>query len=77
MAEPLSRRAGQGIEGPSRDLEPLDQEGHSRAVAEYLSDMIEQLESIARHTDLDLLAYLLSMARVEAETNARVGAPRR
>jgi hypothetical protein len=77
VAEPLSRRADRGIEVPAGDPEPLDEEAHSRAVAEYLTDMIEQLESISRRGGLDLLAYLLSMARVEAETNARAGGHRR
>jgi hypothetical protein len=77
VAEPLSRRADRGIDDPAGASEPLDEAGHSRAVAEYLSDMIEQLESIARRGGLDLLAYLLSMARVEAETNARTGGHRR
>jgi hypothetical protein len=43
----------------------------SPALAEYLADMIGQLESMARLSGFDLLVYLLSMARVEAETNAR------
>jgi len=33
--------------------------------------MIGQLESMSRLAGFDLLVYLLSMARVEAETNAR------
>jgi hypothetical protein len=44
---------------------------HAREVAEYISDMIGQLESMSRLAGFDLLVYLLSMARVEAETNAR------
>jgi len=46
-------------------------------VAEYLGDMIGQLESMARVQGLDLLVYLLSMARVEAETTARDKGSRR
>jgi hypothetical protein len=44
---------------------------HSRAVAEYLADMIGQLESMARVSGFELIVYLLAMARVEAETTAR------
>lgn len=39
----------------------------SRAVARYLADMTGQLESMARSAKLELLAYLLAMARAEAE----------
>jgi len=39
----------------------------SKAVARYLSDMTGQLESMARAAKLELLAYLLAMARAEAE----------
>ena len=46
----------------------------SGAVAEYLADMIGQLEGMARLSGFDLMSYLLSMARVEAEANARGGA---
>jgi hypothetical protein len=40
----------------------------SEAVARYLADMTGQLESMARAADLDLLAYLLAMARSEADS---------
>lgn len=36
-------------------------------VARYLADMTGQLESMARSAKLELLAYLLAMARAEAE----------
>ena len=39
----------------------------SEAIARYLADMTGQLESMARAADLDLLAYLLAMARAEAD----------
>ncbi len=40
----------------------------AQAVARYLADMTRQLESMARASKLELLAYLLSMARAEAES---------
>ena len=49
----------------------LDRFEHTRAVAEYVGDMIGQLESMARLAGFDLLVYLLSMARAEAEANTR------
>jgi hypothetical protein len=39
--------------------------------ARYLADMIASLAMIARQAKLDLLTYLLDMARVEAEMQAR------
>ena len=41
------------------------------AATEFLADMIGQLEAMARSHGLDLLTYLLSMARLEAETQSR------
>ena len=38
-----------------------------QAVARYLADMTSQLESMARGAKFELLAYLLAMARAEAE----------
>jgi hypothetical protein len=39
--------------------------------ARYIADMIASLAYIAREARLDLLTYLLDMARVEAEMQAR------
>ena len=77
MAEPLSYHFDlvSGAEAAESNL-PERAEA-SRAVAEYLADMIGQLESMARISGFDLLVYLLSMARVEAEGNARSADDRR
>ncbi len=75
MAEQLSRYRNPDIEAEAPQA--ADAEDYSRAVAEYLGDMIGQLETMARHEGLDLLVYLLSMARVEAETTARDKGSRR
>jgi hypothetical protein len=40
--------------------------GDAAAVAGYIADMTTQLESMARASGLDLLAYFLGMARAEA-----------
>jgi hypothetical protein len=71
VGEPLSYTPPPDFESPPSVAETLDPYEQSRVVAEYLGDMIEQLESMSRAAGFDLLAYLLSMARVEAETNAR------
>lgn len=39
--------------------------------ARYIADMVASLAMIARQAKLDLLTYLLDMARVEAEMQAR------
>ena len=43
----------------------------TEAIARYLADMTAQLESMARAAELDLLAYLLAMARSEADSVSR------
>ena len=42
------------------------------AVAQYLADMTGQLEAMARAGKLELVAYLLAMARTEADAIARL-----
>ena len=77
MADPLIYRATDDDEIAPQPGATLDADAQARAVAEYLGDMINELESMARVAGLDLLGYLLAMARVEAQTNARVGPDRR
>jgi hypothetical protein len=66
------RRSGQ-VSPPS--FEPLDlgptSDGEDADVISYLADMIGQLESVAKTAKLDLLAYLLAMARAQAQENMR------
>jgi len=52
-----SRADGRGRSAPVQDPE---------AVGNYLADMIAQLECLARATNKEMLAYLLSMASVQA-----------
>ena len=60
-------------ESDAADWAPLANEDQARAVADYLADMIGQLEDMARRSRLDLLVYLLSMAKSEAQASARTG----
>ena len=60
-------------ESDPADWAPLTDADQTRAVAEYLADMIGQLEDMARRSRLDLLVYLLSMAKSEAQASARAG----
>ena len=45
------------------------------STAVYLAHMTNELAKLARRAGLDLLGYLLDMARLEAATCARAGAP--
>jgi len=62
--------------GPPVAQEPLDtgltlsDAENLQAVARYLADMTSQLEAMARGAKFELLAYLLAMARAEAEAAA-------
>ncbi len=71
VAQPPILSSVSDFEAPPDGPESMDPVEHSQAVAEYIGDMITQLESMSRAAGFDLLVYLLSMARVEAETNAR------
>jgi hypothetical protein len=44
-----------------------------RETASYVAAMTADLRQLARRNDLATLAYLLDMARLEAETEARGG----
>ncbi len=55
---------------PGGGLKSRSDETDAAAVARYLADMTGQLESMARAARLELLAYLLAMARAEAESAA-------
>jgi hypothetical protein len=58
----------------NNEWQPLDDEGNVSAVSEYLAEMIAQLEDIAKRSRLDLLVYLLAMAKAEAQANAKAPA---
>ena len=46
-------------------------EGSAEETARYISDMVGALAAMASDARLDLLTYLLNMARVEAEMQSR------
>lgn len=41
------------------------------SVSAYIGEMTAELAGMARQAELDVLAYLLDIARLEAETTAR------
>jgi hypothetical protein len=52
-------------------IEPGATEGSAEETARYIADMVGALAMMAGDARLDLLTYLLNMARVEAELQAR------
>jgi len=50
---------------------PEEAPGSSEATARYIADLVGSLAAMASDAKLDLLTYLLNMARVEAEMQAR------
>ncbi len=61
---------GPGADEPDADFVKFDRGGN--AAAGYIADMAAQLEVLARADNLELLAYLLAMARAEADTLSRL-----
>jgi hypothetical protein len=51
----------------AQDVRAISARDESGALVDYVADMTRQLEAMARAADLSLLAYLLAMARLEAE----------
>lgn len=46
--------------------------GSVAGIARYIADLAAEMESMARTTRLDMLAYFLALARMEAESAALV-----
>lgn len=61
------------LDEPGSSPHGVDPDGSARVhdVAEYIADLTAQLARLARSKDLELIAYLLEMARLEAATTAR------
>ena len=59
-------------DSPDNEASPDPSDEGLGAVAGYIADMTGQLETMARSADLELLSYLLAMARAEADTITRL-----
>lgn len=59
-----SHRSGPALDEFARGLEPDE-------AADYIAAMMVELRKLARAHTLEVLAYLLDMARLEADTTAR------
>ncbi len=67
--EQLARQEAELRYDQDEDEEPG--EGSTEETARYISDMVGALAAMAGEARLDLLTYLLNMARVEAELQSR------
>jgi hypothetical protein len=65
------RRATAHGESRSRTGEPPG-EGGSEEAANFIAETVASLARLARRHDLDLLAYLLAMTRLEAEEQVKI-----
>jgi hypothetical protein len=74
---PVEHDNNQGAASPEADLrydEPendAEPKGSAEDTARYIADMVGALAAMAGEARLDLLTYLLNMARVEAELQSR------
>lgn len=71
LTDPDPGKAARSNRGRPRPV-PQNAAEESLAVAQYLGDMIGQLQAMASAAKLDLLVYLLAMARQEADAHARL-----
>jgi hypothetical protein len=51
------------------------QDSSSKETARYIADMTSGISALARKAGLDVLAYILDMARLEAEETAQKADP--
>jgi hypothetical protein len=74
---PIGNDAPQALAGAEADLRYDEPEsdanlvGSTEDTARYIADMVGALAAMAGEARLDLLTYLLNMARVEAELQSR------
>lgn len=74
IADDARHRALAAAEADLRYDEPAgdpDVVGSAEETARYIADMVGALAAMAGEARLDLLTYLLNMARVEAELQSR------
>jgi hypothetical protein len=69
-SSPLERRPPEAATGRATKTEREQAEAE---IAGYIAQMTTEMMSLAAKARLDLLAYLLSIARIEAEVVARRG----
>jgi hypothetical protein len=65
------KRAAVHGEGRSQTDEPPG-EGGSEEAANFIAETVASLTRLARRHDLDLVAYLLAMTRLEAEEQVKL-----
>jgi hypothetical protein len=63
---PSKVSSGSSGHGPNKARLPLKSGATAVETAKFVADFTTELSSLARNSQLDLLAYLLDMARLEA-----------
>ncbi|PSC02804.1 hypothetical protein SLNSH_22025 [Alsobacter soli] len=62
--------------GRARGFTPAPQEpAATEDIARYIAQMTTEMAALARSANLDLLAYFLEMAKIEANVTARRATP--
>ena len=74
-ADAAATRRRRAARKPAANPAPrdLEAEAGARATAAYIAQMTDELIKLARFGRLDLLSYLLEMAKLEAEICVRTG----
>ena len=70
-----TKRKRKRAAAPGQNVSPTDQtlgEGGSEEAANFIAETVASLTRLARRHDLDLLAYLLAMAQLEAEEQVKL-----
>lgn len=71
MGSSLTRESGGGAHRTHVAASPPAPTQQPGSVSTYIAQMTEELAGLARRAELDVLAYLLDIAQLEAETTAR------
>lgn len=62
-------------QAPPQARPHLPSSGQAAETARYIADLVAEMESMAGTAKLEMLAYFLALARMEAETAARTPLP--
>lgn len=64
--------ASSGAKAPAKNIESKRRsDDDAAAMASYIADMASELSQLAGRAEMPMVAYFLSLARVEAEMRAR------
>ncbi len=67
----MARQTAPGATPPQAPKSARRAEEDAAAMASYIADMASELAQLAARAELQMVAYFLNLARVEAEIRAR------